>query len=367
MVDAVNKIPLFKVRMSMAAHESVGAVLKSGYIAEGPKVVAFEQELGKRFENDSLVVVNSATSALHLAMHLIGIGPGDEVITTAQTCIATNVAILHFGATPVFVDVDPLTGNICAQDVEDNLTAKTKAIIAVDWGGRPCDYRALRSHGLPVIEDAAHALGTTYDGGHVAQKGGDYVVFSFQAIKHLTCGDGGALVVPRDQLERARKLRWFGLDRQTKMRFRFAQDVAEVGYKFHLNDIHAAIGLANLPGTEDALIKHRENAYRLHQALKDCAGITVPKYDARSSYWLFTILVNDPIDFIDKMAEKGIECSPAHTRNDVNTAFQGARKSKKLEGLEHFSKHQVSIPVGWWLTQNDIRLIVDAAKWATNS
>lgn len=355
-------IPLFKVFMADDAHEAVARVLSSGQIAQGPIVDEFEAALAERF-GAPVVTVNSGTSAIELALHLCGVEPEDEVITTAQTCIATNVGIVRRGAIPVFVDVHPDSGLIDSVDVRRNLTSKTKAIVAVDWAGHPCDYDALKSFGPPVIEDAAHAVGTKYRDRHVAVSGGDYVCFSFQAIKHLTTGDGGALVVPSKQLDRARRLRWFGLDRDAKVRFRFEQDIPEAGYKYQLNDIAAAIGLSNLAHLDRVLVKHRENAAFLYAHLINIKGVELPPWRDGSSWWLFTIRVDHPYDFIEKMAERGVAVSPVHARNDVITACaRVGRNSTTLKGLDSFSSHQVSIPVGWWLTEEDKLQIVRAVR-----
>lgn len=356
----MKKLDLFQVYMAEGAAEAVAAVMKSGQIAQGPEVDAFEQELREGLFGVTPVTVNAGTSALHLAMHLAGVGPGDEVITTPQTCLATNIPIIHLGATPVFADIDPATGNIDPDDVKEILTPKTKAIVAVDWAGRACDYDALRSHGIPVIEDAAHAVGTIYNKKHVAETGGDYVCFSFQAIKHLTCGDGGALIVPPDQLDRARRLRWFGLDRTGKTSGpRFSQDVAEAGYKFHLNDIAAAMGRANLRDLNTVLSAHLYNATTLLAALSSVPGVGLPPSDRHSSWWLFTIQVDSPDDFVAKMAERGIGCSPVHHRNDGKSCFADS-PHRILPGVDAFDAHQVSIPVGWWLTDEDVERIAEA-------
>lgn len=358
-------IPLFRVFMAPDVVDSVGTVLASGHVAQGPVVAAFERDLEDHF-GTPVVTVNSCTSALHLALHLAGVGPDDEVVTTAQTCLATNIGIVQRGAVPVFVDVDPDTGLIDPEDVRRNVTLRTRAIVAVDWAGHPCDYRALRSFGVPVIEDAAHAVGTTFEGKHVAASGGDYVCFSFQAVKHLTTGDGGALSVPPDQRARAERLRWFGLDRKANVRFRFEQDVEELGYKYQLNDLAAAVGRSNLPHLSTVIGKHRANATALRSRLEGVPGVQLPRADPRSSWWLFTIKVDDPHVFVESMAELGVGCSPVHSRNDRVAALRSAcRLSPDLRGLDDFSRHQVSIPVGWWLSSADLDQVAQAVETCT--
>jgi dTDP-4-amino-4,6-dideoxygalactose transaminase len=357
----MNRIPLFKVFMAPAAEEAVRATMASGHVAQGPKVDAFEAKLGELMGAE-VTTTSSCTAALDLALHIIGIKAGDEVITTAQTCIATNAGIVLRGAVPVFADIDPRSGLLDPDDVKRNLTRKTKAIMAVDWGGHPCSYSTLRSLGPPVIEDAAHGVGTFYKGRHVAQSGGDFVCFSFQAIKHLTTGDGGALVCPDPA--RARALRWFGLRRDLPMRFRFEQDVKEVGFKYHMNDIAATIGLENLKDLRSVLGLHRAHAEFFQDRLGGLP-IGLPRRDPSASSWLFTITVPERDAFIEKMDAAGVECSPVHTRNDRMTAFaRVGRLSQRHAGLDEFASRQVSIPVGWWLTDTDLERVVEAVEGA---
>lgn len=356
-----EKIPLFRVFMASTAKDAVARVLESGQVAQGPVVERFERDLHEFFGTE-VATLNSCTSALSLAMYMAGVSPGDEVITTAQTCIATNVPIVHHGATPVFVDIDPRSGLIDPEDVKRNMTWKTKAIVAVDWAGHPCDYDTLHGLDVPVIEDAAHAVGTTYEGKHVAISGGDYVCFSFQAIKHLTTGDGGALCARPRRVNRARRLRWYGLDRNAPG-FRFKQDTTEAGFKYQMNDVAAAIGLENLVGLRERISRHRANANELLSQLAGVPHVGLPPRSEDSSWWLFTIRVRKPIEFIEKMAAHGVDCSPVHTRNDEITAFRSVcRLSEHLTGLEEFSRSQVSIPVGWWLTKDQIDRIVQAVE-----
>jgi dTDP-4-amino-4,6-dideoxygalactose transaminase len=346
-------IPLFKVAMSPEAPARVAEVLGSGYIGQGQQVERFESALGQLLGTpEPPLTVNSCTSALDLALHLCGVGPGDEVVTTPVTCTATNSPIVTRGATPIWTDVDPHTGLIDPQDVARKLTRKTKAIMAVDWGGALCNYAALRMFGVPIIQDAAHSL--------TAGLGGDYICWSFQAIKFLTTGDGGALWCPPDQLERARLLRWYGLDRRSKADFRCEQNIREVGYKYHMNDIAAAIGLANISQVHTMVAQHRFNAAEYTYRLADAPGITRPRWDDTSAWWLYTLLVEDRQGFIAYLADHGIAASPVHARNDTHAAFHFP--NGPLPGVDHFAARNVAIPVGWWLTQDDRRRIIEVVQ-----
>ena len=193
-------IQLFKVRMSPRAKDAVGQVLDSGYIGQGSKVDEFEKLLQEELNSEvTPVTVNSCTSAIDLALDLIGVGPDDEVISTPQTCFASQVGAMHRHATIKWADIDPITGCINPKSVEKLISNKTKAIIAVNWAGRLCDYKSLKGHGIPVIEDAAHTWDVTNNQYVWWLERGDYICYSFQAIKFLTTGDGGLLIPPKDK------------------------------------------------------------------------------------------------------------------------------------------------------------------------
>lgn len=355
-------IPLFKVFMAELAKDHVARVLDSGYIGQGPKVELFEQALKKQLHAlYAPLSVNSGTSALDLAYHMVGVKAGVDVISTAQTCTATNGALVLRGANIIWADIDPITGLIDPADVARKITKKTVAIVAVDWGGSPADYDTLRSFGVPVIEDAAHAFGATYKNKPIAQSGGDYVMWSFQAIKHLTTGDGGALLPPANELERGRLLRWFGLDRTAGESFRCAQTIQELGYKYQMNDIAAAIGLENLKYVDFVVNTHKLNAKIYADQFKQLKHIVVPQHNTDSAYWLYTILLPDSDtrdEFTLFMMDKGIAVSPVHDRNDKHPQLRF--NNENLPGLDSFSAKQIAIPVGWWLAVDQIQYIIEA-------
>lgn len=336
-------IPLFMVHMSPEAHKRVREVLGSGYIGQGPRCEELERKFSQMMEQP-VVLLNSCTSAIDLALHMIGVQPGDEVITTPITCTATNSPIVTRRCIPVWADVDPESGLIDPDDVANKVTKRTKAIIGVDWAGHPCDWEWLKMHGIPVIEDAAHGI--------LTPPGGDYVCYSFQAIKHFTTGDGGMLLC-KDP-ERAKLLRWYGLDRNSKANFRCEQDINEVGYKYQMNDIAAAIGLANIDHIHDVVERHGRNALCYNNNIR---GVTKPPWSDVSSWWLYTIQVGDRPAFIQYMRENGVEVGQVHRRNDAHPAF--CYPNGPLPGVDHFDSTSVSIPVGWWLSDNDVRRIVE--------
>ncbi len=369
-------IPLFKVFSAPGISARLDGVFKSGYIGQGPMVDEFEGRLRERFDSDFVVTTNSCTSALHLALHMIkndGLSDGDEVLTTPLTCAATNWPIVSNQMKPRWVDIDPSTLNMDLDDLARKITPNTKAVVVVHWGGCPIDLdklaktvreaEAMYGNRISVLEDCAHAFGSTYKGSPVGSSG-NFCAFSFQAIKHLTCGDGGALITPDQALfRRAKLLRWYGIDRSNNKDFRCESDVPEVGFKFHMNDINATIGLTNLEHVDESVIaKHRDNAAFYRRKLSGVEGVTLlteeDGYD--SSYWIFSILVDRRDDFMQAMKAAGITVSQVHERNDQHSCMDEYRCL--LPSLSRTLPRVTAIPVGWWVTQEERQYIVDRIK-----
>ena len=364
-------IPVFKVMPNPHIGAAVQAVYDTGYIGQGEQCAEFERQFGEIIGAPTPpLLLNSCTSAIDLALHLCGMNDGHtyEVITTPITCTATNSPPALRHARLVFADVDPLTGNIDKESVLQRITNHTKAVLAVNWGGRSCDphhsldglKQLCNDLSIPIIEDAAH--------GPYGRHYGDYVCYSFQAIKHLTMGNGGALITPPDQHERAKLLRWYGLDRESSADFRCAQNIQEIGYKYQSNDILAAIGLANLPHFAASVQACRSNAEYYCRWLADLPGIEVPPFDPQCAYWLMTLCVDDRADFIAHLAERGIGSSQVHARNDKHDAFKAVGESRgPLPGVDAFDARQVSIPVGSWVSEAQREYIAATiATWALN-
>jgi dTDP-4-amino-4,6-dideoxygalactose transaminase len=338
--------------MDPAIGGDVNETLLSGFVAQGPKVEQFEAAL-EPWMGRKPVTVNSGTSALTLALRLAGVGRGDKVVTTPMTCSATNLPILSLGAEPVWADIDPRTGLIDPRSVADRIDDyghEVKAVMAVDWGGQPADYGkifgAVFNLDIPVIEDAAHAFGAEYMGDLVGSIA-DYTCFSFQAIKHLTTGDGGALTTSRRDEKRARTLRWFGIDREaSNSGFRGEVDIKEWGYKFHMNDIAATIGLANLALIDKVLMSHRSHALMYDAFLDKRFTRTQPEYDHVGSWWIYTILLPDRQhrdEFKAWMDSQGVQVSQVHWRNDTLSVFKTYRRDD-LPGVDSFSERMICLP-----------------------
>ena len=354
-------IPLFKTHTPQTIDEPLLKTLHSGYITQGPKVEEFEGRLRDFFGTDHVVTLNSGTSALTLAMRLAGIGPGDEVITTAMTCSATNLPVLSLGGKLVFADIDPVSGNINAESIEKLITKQTKAILFVDWGGMPADLDQIvsiaRAHDLKVIEDAAHAFGAEYKGQKVGTIA-DFTCFSLQAIKHITTGDGGILTCkdPADY-KRARNLRWFGIARDIdSLDSRISEDIEEWGYKFHMNDLNATIGITQMDHVATVLQAHRNNAQYYDSKLDTYFVRQSEGGDRKSAWWLYTLILPDQKsrDAFKKYAtDNGVMVSQVHRRNDEYTVFKPFAR-KGLDGVAYFADRMVCIPVHWGLSIEEL-------------
>lgn len=384
-------IPLFKVFMSEDVIKPVNEVLLSGFIGQGTKVDEFENLLKNKFNVDNLITINSATSGEQLALHLIkkphttffdgfgstmnweGINDGDEVLTTPLTCTATNFPILHNNLKIKWVDIDPKTMNMDLDDLSRKITRKTKAIIVVHWGGYPNDLDKLKEiqnktqklYGFKpiIIEDAAHAFYSKFNNKLIGTHG-NICSFSFQAIKHFTTVDGGMLILPHQELQRRGKLlRWYGIDREsTRKDFRCETDIEEAGFKYHMNDVNATIGIHNLPHIEKLVEIHKSNGKYYDEQLKNVNGVTLLERDDRmeSSYWLYSMLVDDKTKFMEYMKECGIMVSQVHERNDKHSCVKEFRTI--LPNLDSIIDNLISIPVGWWVTEKDREYIVNCIK-----
>lgn len=357
-------IPLFQVAMSPEATEAVGKVLDSGYVGQGDIVDKFEENLQERLNTISLpITTNSCTSAITLALMLIGVGPGDEVISTSMTCTATNTPVILAGAKLVWADVSPLTGNIDPESIRRLINNKTKAIICVDWTGRPPVMAAIRkvARGVPIIRDAAHNP-------YANTAGADYTCFSFGPIKHLTSGDGGALVIGSDRgddARRARLLRWYGLDRTATKDFRCGQVISEAGGKFHMNDISAMIGCVNLVRLPVTVARHRAHADRLHRFILQLAPrhLTVAPFSRESAYWVFPVTVHGGKRdaFMKHMNKHGVMSNRVHARNDTHPGL-GNTDASQIPHTVAFDEIQANIPCGWWMSPRDLQRVEAALR-----
>lgn len=325
----MKPITLFRPYISWLSRLYVLKVLSGRQIAEGPVVKCFEREFGRRMWKRNVVALNSGTTALELAMELAGIGPGDEVITPVLTCTATNLPIIHRGAKIVFADIDESL-NISIEDVERKITDRTKAIVFVHFGGNSSGLGQLlvlaRRHNIRVIEDAAQSVGA----GVATWGQADFTCVSLQAIKTLTAGDGGFLICKNEEdAAKAKRLRWFGYDRPEKQKLGDT-DLFEAGYKYHMNDVSAAIGLGNLRSLGPLLRKRGEirNEYRYASKRLEYYGVKVLCYP-----WLIILVHPSASRIAEFLKFHGIDSGPYHYRNDKYSIFGGTRYPDVERGL----------------------------------
>jgi len=357
-------IPLMKVHTPPNIGKVLQRVWDSGFITEGEYSDRFEEEFGKYIGNSNVSLTNSCTSALLLAGHMCDIKPGDEVITTAMTCMATNIPFYNLGAKLIFADIEKDTGNIDVKDIENKIIlseGRVKAIVMVHWAGQPCELEEInklaKKYNIKTIEDAAHALRSTYKDIKIGNHS-DYVCFSFQAVKHLTTADGGAIACKNEKdVVRIRKLRWFGLDRKYEGKSRWAQDIPEVGHKVHMNNMNAVIGLEQLKYIDDIIDKHIENGNYYDKFINNPKIEKLRRVkEGNSSYWIYSLLVEDKEDLQKHLNDNGIASDIVHIRNDLYSCFEEFQC--EMPNLEYFNDRLLNIPVGWWVSNKERKHIV---------
>lgn len=364
-------VPNFKPFVPKESIDRAVETLKTSWIGgDGPRVKEFESEISKIIKNKNVLAVNSGTSALQLALRLAG-ARASEVITTPMTCFATNAAIVNQGAIPVWADIDPETGNIDPNDIMRKITKKTKAIMAVHWGGSPAEIGLINqiasSHNLPVIEDAAQALGSEYGGKPIGSHS-DFVTFSFQAIKIINTVDGGLLAAKKNtDAKRGKILRWYGIDREKRTWGRnynfWEYPISEVGYKMQMTDVAASIGLGQLPYLEK-LLEHRRRLAKLYE--KALAGSKTLKAQkilakAKSNYWMFTVVCdnkNSKLKLFKILKKIGVSAEEGHRRNDTYPVFVKYKK-EELPGVTYFNDNHLIIPIGHWVSKEKAGEIAD--------
>ncbi|HAU5010268.1 UDP-4-amino-4-deoxy-L-arabinose aminotransferase [Proteus mirabilis] len=355
--------------------KAVESVLRSGWITTGPQNHQLEQDFCEKFGSKHAIAVCSATAGMHVVLMAMGIGPGDEVITPSQTWVSTINIITLLGAEPVMVDIDRDTLMVSAESVKKAITPRTKAIIPVHYAGAPCDLDALRAvadeAGIPLIEDAAHAIGTRYKDEWIGEKGTS--IFSFHAIKNVTCAEGGLVVTDDDELaNRVRCLKFHGLgvdafDRQIQGRKPQAE-VVEPGYKYNLSDIHAAIAVVQLSRLEEMNAKRAELVALYREKLQDSPleMLSVPEYPHLHANHLFMVRVDknacgiDRDTFMEKLKQKdigtGLHFRAAHTQKYYRERYP----SLSLPQSEWNSATLCSLPLFPDMSNKDVIRVVDA-------
>jgi dTDP-4-amino-4,6-dideoxygalactose transaminase len=348
----------------------VAEVLRSGWITSGPQVRQFEAELSAYCDGRPVRALNSGTAALELGLRLAGIGPGDEVITSPLSWVATANVILTVGARPVFVDVDPATRNIDLARVEAAVTPRTRAVIPVYLAGLPVDldrlYATAAKHGLRVLEDAAQAFGASWRGTRVGARG-DLVAFSFHANKNLTCAEGGCLVLPDEATARhAEKLRLQGVVRSGED----GMEVDVLGFKWNLTDLAARIGLGQLRRIDEFTARRRALARRYFECFDRALGCELPVADFEQSNWhMFQIVL--PADatamkrgeFMAAMREAGIGTGVHYPAMHLFSLYRALGwKPGDFPHAERIGAGIVTLPLHPAMTDGDVVRVCEAAS-----
>lgn len=361
--------------------------LKSGWLTTGIKARQFEKDfadfLGGNIET---IAVNSATAGLHLALEALGIGPGDEVITTPYTFTATAEVIRYLGAHPVFVDINENTYNIDPSKIEQAITKRTKVIIPVHFAGMACDMDRImeiaKKYGLKVLEDAAHSFPTLYNGKLIGSLDSDAAVFSFYATKTITTGEGGMIVTKnKDIAERCRVMRLHGInrdvfDRYTSTKPAWYYEVVAPGFKYNLTDIAASIGIHQLKKADLFQKKRREIAERYDDELKDLSLILPPKplnSDSTHAWHIYMIRLRDdaPISrdlFIEKMSAQGIGCSVHFIPLHIHPYWKETYKLAPQDFANALKVYQraISLPIYTKMTAEDQSRVIKSIKEILN-
>jgi dTDP-4-amino-4,6-dideoxygalactose transaminase len=364
-------LPFSRPSIDEATIAAVADVLRSGWLTSGPKVQAFEAQLSEYFGGRPVRTFNSGTCTMEIALRIAGIGPGDEVITTPISWVATSNVIIEVGATPVFADIDPITRNIDLDKLEAAITPRTKAIIPVYLAGLPVDmdrlYAIAKKHGLRVVEDAAQALGSSWHGKRIGAFG-DFVSFSFQANKNVTTSEGGCLVLNNaDEAKLAEKYRLQGVTRSGFDGI----EVDVLGGKFNMTDIAATIGLGQFAHLDAITAKRRALAKhyfaRFGSDFEKRSGAQLPVADFENSNWhLFQLVLPERITratFMAKMMEKnigvGYHYAPIHL-------FKLYRERGFREGMfpvaERVGRQIVTLPMFSAMTESDVERAVGAVE-----
>ena len=372
-------IPVMRPLLGTAEADALAEVISSGWVAQGPKVAEFERRFAAYVGAAEGVAVSSCTAALHLALYVLGIGPGDEVVVPSFSFIASTNAVRYCGATPVFADVDPLTGNLSPATVGPLLTERTKAVMAVHQGGMPADVDALRAccGDVPVIEDAACAAGSTYRGRSVGA-GARLAAWSFHPRKLLTTGEGGMVTTDDPALAaRLRRLREHGMNVSAADRHAAGKPIIEhyleTGFNYRMTDLQAAVGIVQLGRLPELVSWRRAMAARYHELLSTVPGIRAvsdPDYGT-TNYQTFWVLLGDDVavdrnDVLAALAEAGVSARRGIMAAHLEPAYSDTGHVP-LPVTERLTERSLVLPLHHELTIDQQDLVVDALVSAVRS
>lgn len=364
-------IPVSRPSVGREELRGVEEVFKAGWLGMGSVVFEFENLLKKYLGARNIIAVNTGTSALHIALCSMGIKSGDEVILPSLTFASSPQAVLMCGAKTVFCDIEEDTLNMCVADVKKKITRKTKAIMPVHYSGLPCDMDSIlalaKKHGLRVVEDAAHAFGSVYNGKKIGSFG-DVTCFSFDPIKLITCGEGGAVVTDDDTL--AKKIvrkRMLGIDKDTYSRYRHKRnwfyEVNEPGFRYHLSNINAAIGLAQMKKVDMFVDRRKVIARMYDRALDAIEGISLIKkdYDEVAPFnYIIKVRNNRREKLMAFMEERGVESGVHYIPNHIQPLFKNLKT--RLPHTDKIAGQILTLPLYYGMSDKDVKKVSDSVR-----
>jgi len=361
-------IRLYNVHFPESIEASIGEILRSGSIAYGPNVELFEEKFREYIGNPLMTSSGAVSSSIKLSLFMAGVRPGDEVIASPLACLATNIPVRNLFGSMKWCDIDPTSGNLDPKDLAAKVSSKTKAILVYHWAGNPVDlgavYEVAHEHGIPVVEDASEALSAELGGNKLGNTGSDYTVFSFYPNRHLTTIEGGAITFKDpEELERCLWLKRYGIHlpsfRGDDGEINPRSDIPVAGWNTCLNHVAATIGVAQLPLLDDKLAKFARNGEFYDSKLKSLPSVDILTRPAgsKSAYWVYTLLSDRRDEISQHLRDNEVQTSKVHLRNDVYSCFGDANKECELPGVDEFSRRAVSIPCGWWVSEEECERI----------
>jgi len=364
-------IPVSKPALGIEELEAVKKVFDSAWLGLGSTVFEFEKLIGEYIGVRHVIAVSSGTTALHIALDACGIGDGDEVIVPSLTFCATIQAITALRAKPVFCEIDPETLNMDIVDAQRRITKKTKAIIPVHYCGQPCDMEKLlalgREYNIHIVEDAAHAIGSSFKGKKIGSFGNP-TCFSFDPIKNITCGEGGAVALEDDnKAEIIRRKRILGIDKDTWQRYKnrrsWVYEVTTQGYRYHMSNINAAIGIAQLSKIERFIKRKKEIVERYNEFFSNIKSLKPLTWNLENTapfIYILRVLNNKRDELMDTLKNKGIECGIHYIPNHLQPFFKTF--GGQLPITEQVYSEIITLPLYYDMTNSDVEYVIESVN-----
>ena len=373
-------IPIARPSFGAAEERAVVEILRSGWVSQGPRVAEFEAQFAKYVGAAEAVAVSSCTTALHLALVVAGVRPGDEVLCPSLSFIATANAIVYAGATPVFVDIDPVSYNLDPMRIESAITPRTRAILVVHQIGLPCALQEISDiasrHGLTVVEDAACAIGSEYDGRRIGSPYGAMACFSFHPRKILTTGEGGMITTgDREAAARLRRLRQHAMNVSDLARHGARQvtfeSYDEVGYNYRMTDLQAAIGLVQLERLPDLLARRRYLAERYTRALSSIPWIATPceswHYRHNFQSYMIALLDDAPIgrdELMQQLLDRGISSRRGIMAIHREPPYRNEHWERRLPVTNRITDTTLILPLFHEMTEDEQDQVIQCLEQA---